>query len=63
MNWFLGQLRDITCKLRQGEPIGRLVLGDDDDDDDDEDNERYPMVVLHDDLLIPHWKELADAIQ
>lgn len=32
-------------------------MGDDDDDD-----ARYP-VVLHDDLLIPHWKEFIDAIQ
>jgi len=57
MRLFLGGLYDATCSMRSGKykqdyGLSDICLGDDE----------YPT-VLHADKLLPHWKELIDAIQ
>jgi len=50
---FLGEVKEQTLRLRSGEEMEYVSLGFDDG----------VGVLQHDDVLIPHWKELADALQ
>ena len=56
MEDFLAQIKQDTCDLRAGETHSFdswISFGDSDSD----------IVLLHDDLLLPHWKEFANALQ
>jgi len=50
---FLGEVKEQTLRLRSGEEMEYVSLGFDDGDG----------ILQHDDVLIPHWKELAGALQ
>ena len=50
---FLGHIKEQTSRLRRGEEVTDISLGFDDD----------TYVLLHDDALLPHWTELANALQ
>ena len=54
MKRFLGDLKDITCLMRR-QKVGLSKYA--------ENYDRVFPTVIHDGLLIPHWKELTDAIQ
>lgn len=50
---FLEDIKEQILQLRSGEEVGGINLGFDDGDD----------VLQHDDILLPHWTELANALQ
>ena len=50
MKRFLRTIKEITCELRRGACSGHIYLGD-------------SRVLLHDDALLPHWQEFANAVQ
>ena len=54
MECLLEQLEDSTIALRSGECYDILLSGDSEDDE---------TILLHDDILLPHWKEFANALQ
>ena len=56
MEDFLKHIKRYTCNLRSANGY-ILSLGGDFNDVDDE------RVLLHDDVLLPHWNELANALQ
>ena len=57
MEDFLAHIKQATCDLRNGVLNNeRIILGDSGD-------EEFETTLLHDDLLLPHWKELANALQ
>ena len=47
---FISKLKEYTNKLRRGEPLEEVDLFTIDH-------------MLHDDILLPHWKEFADALE
>jgi len=49
---FLRKMKEYTHQLRQGEPPATIML-----------NFMNDNKMLHDDILLPHWKELADALK
>ena len=54
MEHCLDAIKDVTCKLRSGKEFMRgndrwITVGNDDSD---------ATALLHDDILLPHWKEL-----
>ncbi|KAL7527690.1 hypothetical protein ACHAXR_004966 [Thalassiosira sp. AJA248-18] len=55
MESFLGDVNDDACKLRSGEEFceKRISLNGRTEDG----------IILHDDILLPHWREYADALQ
>jgi hypothetical protein len=55
MGYLLDKIKEATCELRSGRDIHNewITVGNNDID----------IVLLHDDLLLPHWKELANAMQ
>ena len=58
MGYLLEQLEGRTAELRSGRNIQNSILlsGGFEDDNDN-------TVLLHDDILLPHWEELANALQ
>ena len=54
--YFLDIIKGATCELRSGRDMRNewIIVGTDDSD---------ATTLLHDDLLLPHWKELANAMQ
>ena len=55
---FLDSIKEATCKLRSGRGMRNeewIIVGNDDSD--------ATALLLHDDALIPHWKELINAMQ
>ena len=53
MKQFLRQIKQVTCALRNDKVDDKdISVGEDSD-----------ILLLHDDLLLPHWKELANAMQ
>ena len=56
---FLKDVKKKTCDLRNG----GAALGVDNDDADIDLGTDIDIVLLHDDLLLPHWKELTNAMQ
>ena len=53
-NVFLKDVKKKTCDLRNDEVDDEwITVG----------NECSEIVLLHDDMLLPHWKELANAMQ
>ena len=55
MEKFMKHIKMYTCKLRNGDGDMSIYLG--------EDFINYDRVLLHDDVLLPHWKEFANALQ
>ena len=55
MEVFLKRIKKYTCALRRGACGEDIGLGGFDEGDD--------TVLLHDDALLPHWKEFANALQ
>ena len=55
MERFLWRIKDYTCELRSGACGESICLGGFDGGDD--------TVLLHDDALLPHWQEFANALQ
>ncbi|KAL7525258.1 hypothetical protein ACHAXR_003189 [Thalassiosira sp. AJA248-18] len=53
MDSFLEDVKIITCKLRGGEHLQDISLGDG----------RSDEIMLYDDILLPHWREFVDALQ
>ena len=55
MEQFLNKIKEVTCQLRNSGVNDNkwIFLGD----------EEFETTLLHDDLLLPHWKELANALQ
>ena len=55
MGYLLDKIKEATCELRSGRDMRDewITVGNDDSD----------IVLLHDDLLLPHWEELANAMQ
>ena len=58
MECLLKQMKDMTIELRSGKDnVQRhILLSGGFDDEDDE------TILLHDDILLPHWKEFANAL-
>jgi hypothetical protein len=59
MGYLLTQIKETTCGLRAKETHSFdswISLGEDNEDLSD-------TALLHDDLLLPHWKELVNAMQ
>ena len=56
MEKFLLNMKMFTCQLRNGDGNMCIELGSDDFINDD-------RVLLHDEVLLPHWNELANALQ
>ena len=56
MEAFLKAIKNKTCDLRSGTCSEFILLGGVDDEGDD-------IVLLHDDALLPHWKEFATALE
>ena len=56
MGYLLDKIKEATCELRSGSDMHNdwITVGNDDSD---------TTVLLHEDVLIPHWKELANAMQ
>ena len=52
MNYFIQKIQKTTSNLRNNEVI-YILLG----------NSGHDTVLLHDDILLPHWKEIANALQ
>ena len=48
-------IKERTCELRSGTCSEDICLGGFDEGDD--------TVLLHDDALLPHWQEFANALQ
>ena len=58
MEYLLKQMKDRAIELRSGRNIQNdIFLNGGIDDDNDE------TILLHDDILLPHWKEFANALQ
>jgi len=54
INVFLNYIKEYTCQLRSGKAdYIHLSFGDESDD----------TLLQHDDILLPHWRELANALQ
>jgi len=59
MEYFLKQMKGRTIELRSGKSNIRQHIGlSGGFEDDNEDT-----VLLHDDILLPHWEEIANALQ
>ena len=54
MEVFLKLIKERTCELRTGTCSEDIYLGGFDDDD---------ILLLHDDALLPHWQDFANALQ
>ena len=55
MGHFLFHIKEYTCALRNGTCSENIVLRSGIHDEDD-------TLLLHDDALLPHWKEFATAL-
>lgn len=49
-----GDLKDATCNIRHGDRLASVALGRDDE---------IIGTIAHDDVLLHHWTEFADAVQ
>ena len=54
MNYFIQKIQQTTSDLRNNEDGNNYILLGNSEDD---------TVLLHDDILLPHWKEIANALQ
>ena len=54
MNKWLTQMKKFTDLLRKGDPIEKLSISNG--------NANTNILLLHDNILLPHWKEFADAL-
>jgi len=50
MTSLLSNIKSYTCRLRKGEALEAIYFGGED-------------LLQHDDILLPHWKELTNALQ
>ncbi|KAL7537176.1 hypothetical protein ACHAXR_007645 [Thalassiosira sp. AJA248-18] len=58
MDFFLQEIKGNTCELRHGK-YGQYICFSGGNDHEDE----RTSVLLHDDIILPHWREFADALQ
>jgi hypothetical protein len=61
MEHFLVEIKDYTCELRSGACCEDIYLGGLDGFDFDVNGNT--LELLHDDALLPHWQEFANAMQ
>jgi len=55
MHIWLAKMKEYTHQLRKGDPIETLKISNG--------GLNTNILLLHDDILLPHWKEFADALK